>query len=142
MAEMVYSRDGETYYEPGDFIDVYGDELEPGEVVHEGERVTKPAGAYLGGSVVDRIVEDMSENAFEEVGECIPDDWPSVDQKKCDELQKLVSDWLDTNVPVPFWSVRNARELTLTAEWITENTATVPAGVTLGANDQQEKHHG
>ena len=92
MADLCYSRDGETYYELGSFIDTYGDELEPGDVIHEAEQVQKPASAYLGRYAVDSMLESMSELAFEEVGECVPDDWPDLGPNKRDELRKVIGD--------------------------------------------------
>lgn len=131
MDDLCYSRDGETYYELGSFIDMYGDELEPGDVIYEAEQVQKPASAYLSRYALDSMFENMSEAAFEDVGEHVADDWPDLGPEKRDELRKMLSDWLDANVQVPFWSIRNDRELTLTAEWIAENTATVPSGVVV-----------
>jgi hypothetical protein len=129
MYDLCYSRNGETYYDLESFIDIYGDELEPGDVIYEAEQVRKSASAYLGRYALDSIFESMSSCAFEDVGECVPDSWPDLGQDKRDELRRVVGDWLDANVRMHFWGIRKDRELTLTAEWIAENTATVPAGV-------------
>jgi hypothetical protein len=130
VSDKVYSRNEENYYELGDLIDMLESdgELVPGTVIYEGEQVQRTASFFMHG-VVDSIAEGLADQAWEEAGE-FAEDWPELPLDKKLELGELIGKWLDANVPVTFWTVKNARQIELTEEWIAENTATVPSGVT------------
>lgn len=125
--EKSYSLDEETYLELDDVIDRLRDDdlLVPGTVIYEGEQVQKTASGYLHG-VVDTITEQLADSAWEEAGE-FAEDWPELPLDKRLELEELIGKWLDANVPVHFWTVRNVKRIELTAEWIAENGASVSA---------------
>lgn len=129
MTEKVYSRDEEHYFELGDLIDMLENdgELLRGTVIYEGDQVQRTASHFLN-SIADTIQEHLADQAYDEAGE-FAEDWPDIPLDKRLELNELIGKWLDANVPVHFWTVRNVHQIELTDEWIAENAATVPAGV-------------
>lgn len=117
----VYSRDEETYYELDEVLQMMHDDgdLYVGAVIHEGNQVQRVAGDYLHG-VCDTISEQLADAAWEEAGE-FAEDWPEIPLDKKLELEKLIGDWLTANVPVNFWTVRNVKEIEVTAEMVAEH---------------------
>ncbi len=83
-------------------------------VIWRGIGVKKDASAYFD---LDRLLEDMGERAYDESSEWAQD-FPDVsaDQKK--ELESIVAQWLDKNVTVNFWSVKDVQPITVTQEMI------------------------
>lgn len=129
MTDKAYSRNEEEFYELSDFLDMLADDdaLVPGTMIYEGEQIKRTASDYLY-RPVETILENLGEQAFEEAGEFIGD-WPDncLTKEKQAELEGVIAVWLDANLPVSFWTVKNVRKLELTAEWIAENTATQAA---------------
>jgi hypothetical protein len=129
VADKTYSINEEQYYDLSDVLDMLQDDdrLVPGTIIYEGEQVQRSASDYLH-SPADTIMEQLADAAWDEAGE-FAEGWPELPADKKQELGDLIGKWLDANLPVHFWTVRNVRKLELTAEWIAENTATIPAGV-------------
>jgi hypothetical protein len=129
VADKSYSIDEEHYFDLSDVLDMLQDDarLVPGTIIYEGEQVQRSASDYLH-SPADTIMEQLADAAWDEAGE-FAEGWPELSADKKQELGGLIGKWLDANLPVHFWTVRNVRKLELTAEWIAENTATVPSGV-------------
>jgi len=118
--EQCFSTDGEEFrytelHEALDSID--GDEgLTEGRVIHQADAVRQAASHYFS---VDSLLEDIGERAYEDVGE-YADTFPDLAKPKVAELQAMVAAWLDANVDISFYSVRNVREITVTADMIKE----------------------
>lgn len=110
-----YSTDDELYHGEFDSPDAaaadafYDDpELEAASV---GENRKHTAHFYVS---ADRILEDVTERAYDECGEA-SEDWldgvmHNVDKKA--ELEKLVGDWLQAQESPNFWRVANTRQIT------------------------------
>lgn len=110
-----YSTDDETYHGEFDSPEAaaaeafYNDpELES---VSVGENRKHTAHRYVS---ADRILEDVTERAYDECGEA-SETWLdgvmySVDEKA--ELERLVGDWLQAQEPPNFWRVANTRQIT------------------------------
>ena len=81
------------------------------EAVSIGENRKHTAHRYVS---ADRILEDVTERAYDECGEA-SEDWldgvmHNVDLKA--ELERLVGDWLQAQEPPNFWRVANTRQIT------------------------------
>ncbi len=119
--EKCYSTNNEDFnhdslWEAMEEIDG-NDGLEPGRVVYEADAQRRNAGYYFD---IDLMFEQMGEHAYDHCDE-YADDFPDVSPDKKAELQKLVSDWLDANVKVNFYAVKNRKEITITEEMIKEH---------------------
>lgn len=126
--EKCYSLDEENFHDFGDFMDMLDeDQCKPGLLVFEGDSVRHTASHYACGAVAD-MFERMAEQAFDEAGEHIGD-WPdhAVKGERLAELERLIFDWLDANVKVHFYTVKNVREIALTAEMIGDDAGIIPA---------------
>lgn len=119
-AKIVYSTNGEDfdYHSVGEVFD----KLEArGELR---ERITyfsaeafipKPSDFFRAKFLLD----DIEERAYDNCGE-----WPNFTSQlttaQREELQQLVSDWLDKHMTVNFWTVKDIKPLNVTAEDISE----------------------
>jgi hypothetical protein len=126
-----YSRDEENYFDDwSEVLAMLDDDgyLEAGAVIYEGEKVQRPASFF--GPGARWLIEHMEEQAAEEAGE-FAGDWPlhEFTKDKQAELEKLINDWLDANVPVHFWTVKNVRKVELTEADIADYRGETPAGV-------------
>lgn len=133
--EKCYSLDEETFYDLGDLIDMLDEEqAKPGILVYEGESVRHKASHYARGAVAN-LFERMGEQAFDDAGEHIGD-WPdhAVKDDNSAEFEKLIYDWLDANVKVHFYTVKNVRQIALTADMLDDDDAgrTIPASGEIG----------
>lgn len=93
------------------------DGLEVGQTVYEADATRHPAGYYFD---IGHMFEQMGERANDHGGE-YADDFPDVSPDKQAELEKLIRAWLDANVKVNFYTVRNSKEITITEEMILEH---------------------
>lgn len=133
--EKCYSLDEENFHDFGDFMDMLDeDQCKPGFLVFEGDSVRHTASHYACGAVAD-MFERMGEQAFDEAGEHIGD-WPdhAVKGERLAELERLIFDWLDANVKVHFYTVKNVRQIALTADMLDDDDAgrTIPASGEIG----------
>lgn len=110
-----YSPDDEIYHGEFDSPDAAAAEAfydDPElEAVSIGENRKHTAHHYVS---ADRILEDVTERAYDECGEA-SEDWlagvmHNVDLKA--ELERLVGDWLQAQEPPNFWRVANTRQIT------------------------------
>lgn len=129
MADKVFSRDEETFYDEwSDVLDMLDsdDELVPGAIIYEGEKVEKKPSDYAPDA--GDIMEHLSGQAWDHAGEHA-DGWPhdSMPKDKQAELEKLLHDWLNSNLNVTFWTVTNIRKLELTEADIAEYRETPEA---------------
>lgn len=88
-----------------------------GAVIHEGDAHKEPPSHYFD---IDRLFEDMGERACDECGEWA-EDFPDVSKEKVKELEKLIADWLDANIAVNFYTVKNVQPIVITEEMIAEH---------------------
>ena len=114
----VWSRDEKNFYDFGDFLDMALDDLETGHVVYRGVQVMRDA-AYFVCRPSDLLVEEMQERAWDEADE-FAEGWPNLPDAKWSELDALVTEWLNKNVPVTFWTVRDVKPVTVTEEMLAE----------------------
>lgn len=49
------------------------------------------------------------------------EDFPALSREKVEDLGKLISDWLDANLSVNFYTVKNSKEIIITEEMIAEH---------------------
>jgi hypothetical protein len=112
MADKCYSRDEETFYE--DLAEVI-DGMEEGATYYEGDKVGQSASYYARG-IGATIIEHAQERAYDDAGEHAESFAEDLTNEKVAELEKLVADWMDANVPVNFWTVRNVKACEVTAD--------------------------
>lgn len=106
--DTVYSTCGEVFnYDQIDF-DI-GDSYYSGTVVE-----VKPE-SLVGKWTVDRILEQMDESLFEEVGE-VAEDSLDLSQEKKDELFELIKNFMRDNASVTCYKVEDIKEHIVTIE--------------------------
>lgn len=106
------------------------DALVEGAVFYEGTATHPKPSTFFS---VDQLFEGMSESAYDECGEWA-EDFPDVSVEKKRELESIIKAWIDANVSLTFWIVRDARKVEVTAEMIAEHLAiTAPATPPLEA---------
>jgi len=95
----------------GELIDTH--ELQPGATVWVGEAVhPEPSSLFS----TDWLIENMGEAAYDIAGEHGGEDYPNVSDEQVAELEALVVGWITKCAPPSFWTVKNVRPYTLTAE--------------------------
>jgi hypothetical protein len=107
-----YSTSGEDYSQ-----DTLGEalaDLEPGDTLHIGTAVRRLPSAFFH---VDTLLDNMGDAASDEAGEHA-DGFPNLPKDKIADLKRMVGSWLDANLTVDFWTVRNTREVTVTQAMI------------------------
>jgi hypothetical protein len=110
-------------------LDCQGD-LKPGAVVYEGEAFKQQPSYFFS---LDHMLEAMGECAYDNGGGEWSEDFPDMPKEKRDELNALICGWLDANVEVGFWGVRNIKAITVTAELIAEHGFADDGATTPGA---------
>ncbi|NYT68742.1 hypothetical protein [Pusillimonas noertemannii] len=122
VAPDCYSLNGEDYHHGGigDALDSMASD-EGGLVVGRVywlavSKSPKPSSFFN----VDTLLEDIQCRACDEGGEYAEDFLTDLPDEKAEELRALVSNWLDANVTVGFFTVTNATEQTVTPEDIKE----------------------
>lgn len=115
-----YSRNGEefNYLELGDMLrDMGGDgELHEGAEYWEAEANHPKTSEFFD---ANRIIEDAAEQAYGEVGE-YAEGYGDVPEEAIAELQELLDQWADKHCTVTFWTVSNAKKMTVTAEQVAD----------------------
>jgi len=111
-----YSLNGEDYHSGGigDALDeMDGDEfgIKVGRTYWLGISKRPEPSSFFD---LDRMLEDMQCQACDECGEYAEDFLTYLPPEKKEELRALVSNWLDANVTVGFFSVQKAVERTVT----------------------------
>jgi len=99
-------------------LDDRGD-LQEGVVFYEGEAVRHAPSYYFD---VDDLLDGMRDRAYDDAGEWA-DTFPDLPKEKVAELKSLVSNWLDSNLTITFFTVRNERKVEVTAEMIASHKA-------------------
>ena len=112
------STDGETFY--GTFAtpeEAAADYLREGDddsSVEVGRNERRTAHDYVGKYHIESLLEMVSENAYEECGDCA-ESWLSdmtKDDNQLKELKQVVGDWIQRNEPPGFWHVEDIRRIT------------------------------
>lgn len=93
--------------------------LEPGATIYEADTVEYKASALFRGGV-DDIIETIRDQAWEEAGEFAESFAENIPKEKLAELETLISNWLDANVPVNFFTVRNVKQIEVTEAMIAD----------------------
>lgn len=120
MAEC-YSRDEECFTETNEMDivwEIISDQTSPSEAIgytyYKGESY-KPSPSSLFN--MDRMAEDMQERAYDEYGEWAED---YLAGENLYELQKIIETWLDDNIPVSFFAVKDVVQKSVTKEMVEE----------------------
>lgn len=116
--EEVWSADRETFDcdSLGELLD--SNELEIGQTVYVGEKVPVDATSYI---EVEILLDSLGDRAFDHVGEAA-DGYPDVSQEARDELEALLSAWVQKNAKPNFYRVKKIREYTITQQDIEDAT--------------------
>jgi hypothetical protein len=116
-----FSRYGEEYnqYSEKEMVyDILSEYINPSEAVghtyYKGV-VRKPEPSSLFN--MDRMVEDMQEQAYDEYGEWAED---FAVRQSFRELELLIGDWLDKNVSISFFAVEDVEQREITKEMVEE----------------------
>ena len=122
MIDQVFSINGEEFG-ADDFGEILERLEEDGNVLgatyYTGTKLQRKASAYF---LLDDVLEAMGDRAWDECGE-YAQGFPDIGKEKLNELEKLVSDWLDANVEVNFYTVTNVQERKVTAADIKQQSS-------------------
>lgn len=117
MSEIYYSTDEEVfnYDDIGEAIcSIFecDDTLDVGTIItiYSGEAIKFNASSF-----VKDITEDMSERAYDEIGEHA-DNWPDCNKEQREDLEKLMAKTVDSwaskhNLHPKFWGIKNQKEI-------------------------------
>jgi hypothetical protein len=116
VSNKCYSHNGEDFI----FDDFYellvalNDDmaLHVGTEYYEGDTVQNSASQYF---CVDSLLDSVGEQAYDDAGE-YAEDFPEVSAEKREELNKMVSSWLDANCKVNFYTVQNVEKKFISQE--------------------------
>ena len=119
--EECYSKDEEWFTETNEMDivwEIISDQTNPieaiGYIYYKGTSYTpKPSTLFN----LDRAIENMEESAYDEYGECSEDFTSFTDFK---ELETLINNWLDENVKVSFFGVKDVVQKSVTKEMVEE----------------------
>lgn len=119
---LAYSLDEERYEE--DFWELLSslddnENLVEGATYWVGDVVRHRASDFTEGCA-EGILERAREAAFEAADEWAEDFAYPVAQALRDDLERVVGEWADANLPVTFWTVNKVREAEVTADDIAE----------------------
>lgn len=117
--ELAYSTDEENFSKDfSDVLDELRDASEGVELIGQtywvGEKVQHPASHYFK-RAAERVVETAAELAYDE-NEHAEDFTTDATPEAMAELQALIDAWADKHVKVNFWTVKNVRQMQITAE--------------------------
>jgi len=103
-----YSLDGEdfSFTEFDSLVDEYNSEERDSNVYYEADAIMNKPSHYFR---VDNLLEDMACQAHDDGGEH-SEEFPDLDKEQREELENIVSEWLDKNCSVNFWQVVNVVE--------------------------------
>ena len=117
-----YSRNEEDYDDDlNEILAALDDDgyLKPGATIYEGDKVEYKASAFFQGGV-DDIIETIRDQAWEEAYDFAESFANNLTKEKLAELETLISNWLDANVPVNFFTVRNVKQIEVTEVMIAD----------------------
>lgn len=116
-----YSFDGEDFsYDSiaeainAQFAHCGVDDLSPGEQItlYVGTASKKPPAYYFGECAVDNLLEDVQCRADDDAGD-FAEFFTYCEPQGREELKQLINDWANKHLKVDFYSVRNAKEITV-----------------------------
>ena len=114
MTEKVFSADGEMFYE--DFCDITYD-MEIGDTYYVGEQVHVSPESILSMHSVNSLLEDLDCNLFDELHlDDMDDCFQDVTKEAKEELLAFLKTWTHMHVEVPYWNVKNIKEVLATQE--------------------------
>ncbi len=122
--ELVYSADGEHYAFGGlgELLDELVGDFSSAELLGQqyfvGEEVRYTAGQFFTGAA-DCLIDRARDAAFDEADEWAGDFAANVPKEAMDELDALVKAWADKHIPCTFATVKNVRQMAITAEDLT-----------------------
>lgn len=112
-ADECWSVDGSDFrYQSLDDLLDSNDQLEVGNEVEHGEKVHRDPGEWV---EADDVIENLSCRGGDEGGEWA-DDYPDIPPAAKLELQDFLEEWARKYAQPGFYSVRNVKKYTITAE--------------------------
>ncbi len=110
---IVYSRDGEYFYDDEGVIDDAREDWMSGEPedggYYSGERVDIIASDLVSDCVVDDILERMGESLHDIVGDHAEDAIISISDEKKEELRNIITNFISENCSCSCWAVNNVQ---------------------------------
>ena len=114
IEEKALSTDGDYWFKEELSSFLVGHELEIGDVFKEGDVCYPVASNYFD---IDVILDNASEAAGDECGD-FAYGFTNINQDKKLELQKLIHNWVNKNIPIDFFLVEEIVEKTVTPEML------------------------
>lgn len=107
-AEMVFSLDGERYYDDADYIE--GEIDDETQTIYVGQKEVKTHSLYIS---IDNLIEEMKDSAYQDADEFAEDYLNDIKEHK-ENIEKLILEYMDKNVSQPtFWSVKGVKEISV-----------------------------
>lgn len=119
--ELVYSTTGEDYYfsSLGEVLDELAGDFSSAELLGQqyyvGEKV-RYTPSFFFRSAAERLIDEARDRAFDVADEWSDEFAANVPKEAKDELDALVQAWADKHLECRFFTVKNPRQLTITAE--------------------------
>ena len=122
MSDKCFSTDEEIFRDENeedvvnDIISCYEDPYEAVNVSYWKGKSERPSPSSM--FSIQWLIEEMQQNALDNYGEFAEDFLKDLPDKKVEELEKIISNWLDHNVNVSFYHVHDVVECKITEEMV------------------------
>lgn len=109
---IVYSCDGECFYEGAERVDEYREDWMTGEPddggYYTGEQKNIDVASLVPDYIVNEILDSMDQSLYDIVGEVSEDALSLSDEKKI-ELKELITNFMKENCSCSCWAVENVK---------------------------------
>ena len=109
--QYCYSLGAEIFQDSTSEGIIFDNDLQEGDVFYQGEAIYPLPSNFF---CIDSLIEYMQENAYDNHSEFAEDYLQDLSDEKVKELETLISEWLDKNVNVSFYTVNNVKKLVVT----------------------------
>ena len=109
--QYCYSLGAEIFQDSTSEGIIFDNDLQEGDVFYQGEAIYPLPSNFF---CIDSLIEYMQENAYDNHSEFAEDYLLDLSDEKVKELETLISEWLDKNVNVSFYTVNNVKKLVVT----------------------------
>ena len=113
--QYCYSFDEEMFQDSTIEDIIFDNDLQEGDVFYQGEAVHPLPSNFFW---IDFLIRDMQENAYDNHSEFAEDYLLDLSDEKVKELETLISEWLDKNVNVSFYTVNNVKKIVVTKDML------------------------
>lgn len=118
---MVYSRNNE-YFIFESMAEILSDmnddgDLVVGNIFWQAEAEEFKASEFFS---ADSLIEDAQTQAYDHGGEWAEDFGDDISKEAKAELERLISEWADKHVSVRFWRCKDAKEVVVTEQMVSE----------------------